>query len=68
MELVIKAELAQQIIDYLVPRPYGEVAGMIQGIQQLQPVPVLEEVPDEKEDEPAPRNRKERRAEEAAKK
>lgn len=37
MNLVISQQLAQATVDYLVKRPYGEVAGLIQQLTRLMP-------------------------------
>lgn len=36
----IERQLAQAILDYLQTRPYVEVAGLVQGLQQLVPLRV----------------------------
>lgn len=33
---IIKEELAQAILDYLVARPYKEVAGLVAGLMSLE--------------------------------
>lgn len=33
-----KQEFMEQLLNYLASKPYGEVAGFVQGIQQGQPV------------------------------
>jgi len=47
MELIIKQELAQAILDYLVQKPYREVAPLINEMQKLKPIdePKTESVP-----------------------
>lgn len=37
-DFVINGDLAQAIADYLVTRPYREVAALIAALQQLKPV------------------------------
>jgi len=39
MQFVISQELAQAIADYLSARTYREVAAMLRGLENLQPVP-----------------------------
>ena len=35
--LVISTKLAQEVLNFLVQQPYGAVANLVQGLQQLQP-------------------------------
>ncbi len=37
-EFVIRADLAVSILNYLASKPFNEVVGLIQGLQQLDPV------------------------------
>jgi hypothetical protein len=38
-KFVISAALAQAIADYLIQRPYCEVAPLVSGLSQMQPAP-----------------------------
>jgi len=42
---VITEQLAQAIADYLVTRPYREVAGMVQGLHNLSTLPDVKPEP-----------------------
>lgn len=49
--LIIPQSLAQAIADYLVQRPYREVANLVQALLQLQPTtPSTNLAPDSKND------------------
>lgn len=41
MKFIIEQELAQAILNYLVDRPYREVAAMVSGLQAIPVVPEL---------------------------
>lgn len=38
-QFIINEDLAASIVNYLAQKPFGEVAGLINGMQQLRPVP-----------------------------
>ncbi len=38
VKLELPIELAQALADYLVKKPYGEVAHLVQALQQLKPI------------------------------
>lgn len=40
-QFVISKSLGDAIINYLAEKPYKETAGMIMGLQQLQPIPQM---------------------------
>lgn len=42
IELLITAQLAQELLNYLVQRPYGEVYRFVDQLQKLQQCPVAE--------------------------
>lgn len=44
--LVIDAELASAILQYLAAHPYAEVAGLIQRLQAIKPVKIKMEQPE----------------------
>lgn len=46
MKYEVNQELLQAVIDYLVERPYKEVASLINGLAQVKPTQPLTESPE----------------------